>query len=182
MAVTKVVNADTLYACGFRPSVHLVMKVAFRYRKDTGFLFESVEHTKILLHFFTEKMRHFNGTVAFLCFRRGNHIFPVQTLIGLIDRNRFLVKVEVRRSQRQQLALTDTAPVEHFKGVKGNGLIHHLKGKLLIFLFRPEQHFPVLLASHISYLCGWIGSQLVVAHNVIEDSRKLIVQRLQISL
>ena len=106
----------------------------------------------------------------------------MQTLIGLVDRDRFLVKVEVRRSQRQQLALTDTAPVEHFKGVKGNWLVHHLKGKLLIFLFRPEQHFPVFLAAHISHLCGGIGAQLVVAHSMVEDSGKLIVQRLQIGL
>ncbi len=60
-------------------------------------------------------MRHFDGAVAFLCFRRGNHILPVQTLIGLVDRDRFLVKVEVRWGQSQQLAFTDIAPVEHLK-------------------------------------------------------------------
>ena len=73
------------------------MKIAFRYRKDTVFLFESVEHTEIFLHFLTEKMRHFNGAVAFLCFRRSNHIFSVQTLIGLVDRDRFLVKDVYKR-------------------------------------------------------------------------------------
>ena len=93
----------------------------------------TVEHTEIFLHFLAEKMRHFNGAVAFLCFRCSNYIFPVQTLIGLVDRDRFFVKIEISGSQRQQLPLTNTAPVEHFKGVKGNRLIHHLKGKLLVF-------------------------------------------------
>ncbi len=67
--VSQIVNADMLYACGFRTSVHLVIKVAFRYRKDTVYLFETVEYTEIFLHFLAEKMRHFNGAVAFLCFR-----------------------------------------------------------------------------------------------------------------
>ena len=182
VAVTKVVNADTLYACGFRPSVHLVMKIAFCHRENTVFLFKTVEHTEIFLHFLAEKMRHFNGAVAFLCFRCSNYIFPVQTLIGLVDRDRFFVKIEISGSQRQQLPLTNTAPVEHFKGVKGNRLIHHLKGKLLVFFFRPEQHFPVFLASHIPHLCGGIRTQLVVAHSMVEDSGKLIVQRFQIGL
>ena len=48
MAVTKVVNTDALHACGFRPSVHLVMKIAFRYRKDTVFFLQAIEHTEIL--------------------------------------------------------------------------------------------------------------------------------------
>ena len=33
--VTEIVNADTLHACRLCPSVHLVMKIAFRYCKDT---------------------------------------------------------------------------------------------------------------------------------------------------
>ena len=52
-----------------------------RCRKDTVFLFESVEHAEILLHLLAEKMRHFGGTVTFLCFRRSNHIFSLQALI-----------------------------------------------------------------------------------------------------
>ena len=119
--MTKVVNTDTLHACDFRTSVHLVMKVAFRYCKDTVFLFEAVEHTEIFLHLLTEKMRHFDSAVAFLCFRRGNHIF-----------------------------------------------VHHLKGKLLVLLFRPEQHFPVFLTAHISHLCGRIRTQLIIAHSMVE--------------
>ena len=43
MAVPQIVNSYTLYACGFRPSVHLVMKIAFCYRKDTVFLFQTIE-------------------------------------------------------------------------------------------------------------------------------------------
>ena len=95
MAVPQIVNSYTLYACGFRPSVHLVMKIAFRYRKNTVFFLQAIEHTKILLHFLTEKMRHFNRAVAFLCFRCSNHIFAVQTLIGFVNRDRFLIKVEI---------------------------------------------------------------------------------------
>ena len=97
--VTEIVNADTLHACRLCPSVHLVMKIAFRHRKDTVFLLQSVKHTEIFFHFLTQKLRHFNRAVALFRFRRSNHILPFQTLIGFIDCDCFLIKVEICRSQ-----------------------------------------------------------------------------------
>ena len=79
----------------FAPSVHLVMKIAFRYCKDTVFLLQSINHTEILFHFFTQKFGHFNGAVAFFRFRGSNHILSFQTLIGFIDCDCFLIKVKI---------------------------------------------------------------------------------------
>ena len=45
--------------------------------------------------------------------------------VGFIDRDRLPFKIEICRGQRQQFSLTDAAPIQHFKSVEGNRLVHH---------------------------------------------------------
>ena len=84
-----------------------------------------IEHFDILLHFFAEKRGHFYGTVAFRCFRACNNITPFGTVVRLADRDRLLLEIKISSSKSQQLTGTDTAPVKHFKSIKGTWLIHH---------------------------------------------------------
>ena len=112
--------------------------------------------------------------------RIGDDISAVNPLIGLRDRDRFALKVEICRCERQELALTDASPVEHFKGIEGNGLVHDRKGKLLIFLLRPEEHFPASGLTHVADLCRRILMQPVILHRMIENGAELIVERFQI--
>ena len=79
-------------------------------------------------------------------------VITVEPLIGLVDSHSAVLKVKVCRGQGQRLTLTDAAPIQHFKGIERNRLVHHFCGKLLVFLFRPEQHLPAFLVAHISGL------------------------------
>ena len=66
MAVSQIVDSDTLDPCCFCPSVHFPVQIALVDGEDTVFLFQLVLHLEELLHFFAEKIRHLDGAVAFL--------------------------------------------------------------------------------------------------------------------
>ena len=118
-----------------------MVEIAFRDGENALLLLDTVEHPQVILHLVTEEVGHFNGAVAFLRLWRGNDVLAVEPLIGLADFHRPGLKVKVCRGQGQQFPLPNTTPVEHFKGVVGNGLVHHGICKLLVLRFRPEQHF-----------------------------------------
>ena len=125
-------------------------------REDAAVRFQSVKLLEIVLHLVTEEVRHLDYAIAFLRFRSSNNVLALQALIGFIDAERFLLKIEVRRRQCQQLTLADTAPVQDFKGVVQHGLVHHGVDEFEVFFLRPEQHFLRLLAAHIPGLCSGI--------------------------
>ena len=154
-------DSDPLDPCGLGASVHFVMKIAFCDFKQTVNLADPVELFHIVLHFFAEKLRHLDRPVTFRRFLVSDDVPATDTLIGFADRDRLPVKIEIRRGQRQQFTLPDAAPIQHFKGIERNRLVHHFGGKLLIFLFRPEQHLPAFLIAHISGLRCRICPQIV---------------------
>lgn len=73
VAVSQIVDSDTLDPCGFCPSVHFPVQIALVDGEDTVFLFQPVLHLEELLHFLTEKIGHLNGAVTFLGLGRGYH-------------------------------------------------------------------------------------------------------------
>ena len=79
---------------------------------------DAVKHFDVILDFLGQKLRHGDDPIALFSFGSGNQILTVQPLVRLVDRHGALLKVEVRRSQSQQLPLPDTAPVEHLKGIE----------------------------------------------------------------
>lgn len=68
VAMSQIVDSDALDACCLCTPVHLMMEIAFGYRENTIFLFQTVLHFEKLLHLLAEKVGHLNGAVAFLCF------------------------------------------------------------------------------------------------------------------
>ena len=80
---------------------------------------DSVEHLDVILDFFGQKLRHGNDPIALFRLWGSNQVLAVQPLIGFVDGNGTLLEVKVRRGQSQQLPFSDTAPVEHLKGVEG---------------------------------------------------------------
>lgn len=180
MAVSQIVDSDALYPCGIGPSVHFMMKVALGYHEHTVMFSDTVELTDEVLHLLRKKIRHLHNTVALGGFRIGDNILPLDTLIGLCDRDRLLLKVEIGRREGEKFTLTDTAPVQHFKGIERNRLVHHHLCELLVFLLRPEQNLPVLRFSHIACLGCGIARKPVELYCIVEHSTELIVKRFQI--
>ena len=99
VTVPQIVDSDALDSGGLGASVHLVMEIAFGHGENAVLLFQPVEHSKIVLHFLAEKLRHLDGTVALPGFRAGNYILAVKLLIGLVDPHSAVLKVKIRRSQ-----------------------------------------------------------------------------------
>ena len=180
MAVTNIMNSDPLYSCLLRASFHLPVEVALRERKYPVMLAYVVEHPQIVLHFIRQELRHGDYPITLLRFRLGDHILTVYPVICLRDGYRILLKIEIGRSQRQQLPFPDAAPIEHFKSVVGNGLVHHAFSKPKILLFRPEQHFTVFLLAHASGLLAGILPEVIIPYRMVEDGAELIVDGFQV--
>ena len=144
MAVSQIVDSDPLDPCGLGTSVHFVMKIAFRNFKQPIIFADSVELFYIVLHFFTEELRHLDCPVTFRRFRVSDDVPATDTLIGFVDRDRLSVKIKICRGQCQQFTLPDAAPVEDLKSVIGLRLVHHDLCELEVLLLRPEKHFLVL--------------------------------------
>ena len=109
---------NTLNPCDFAPSLHFVLEIVLCNREQAVAFLQLVEHIDILLHFLAENIGHYDSAVALFGFRAGDYIFLVNSLIGFVYRNRFRLEIKVVRRKRQKLALSYTAPIEHFKGVK----------------------------------------------------------------
>src|SRR5699024_10536506 len=152
VGVPQVVYSDPLDPSLFRPPVHLPVEVGFCHRENAVGGFHPIQALDIVPHFFTEENGHLNDPVALRCLGAGNHILGLERLAGLGDRDSLFPKVEVFMSEGQQLPRANAAPVEHFKGVIGEGLVHHGLGKFQILRLCPEQHFPSLGLSHVARL------------------------------
>ena len=152
VGVPQVVYSDPLYPGLFRTPVHLPVEVGFCHRENAVGGLHPIQALDIVSHFFTEESGHLNDPVALRGLGVGNHILALNPLVGLGDGDGLFLKVEVARSEGQQLPLPDAAPVEHFKGVIGKGLVHHGLGEFQILRLCPEQHFPSLWLSHIARL------------------------------
>ena len=101
--VTKIMDADTLDSCNLCPSVHLMVQIRLGNLEQPFILPNLIQHTNILLHFLTQKLRHFNCPVTFLGFRCGNHIPAIQPLIGLIDGQLLTLEIKVLWCKGKQL-------------------------------------------------------------------------------
>ena len=144
------------------------------------FLTDLVQPTDVIPHFRYQKRRHLHNTIALGSLRISNDIPPADALIGFVDPDSALIEIEVLGSQSQELAFTDSAPVQHFEGVVGARLAHHRFNEFLELLLGPDQHFPILRFTHVSDLRCRILLQIIETDSVVEDGAELIVQRLQI--
>ena len=162
-------NPDPLYPRLFRSPVHLMVEVAFRNGENAVCRLHGVQALDVVLHFLTEESGHLNDPVALGRLGVGDNVLALDTLVGFRDGNRLLLKVEVCRGEGQQLPLPNTAPVEHIKGVVGEGLVHHGVGKFQILFLRPEQHFTPFLHPHVPGLGRRIDLEAVVADSMVKE-------------
>ena len=97
MAVTKVVNTNTLYASFLAAALHLSIEVIFCNWKQSIVQTDVILHSKIFLNFLHKETRHCDGAVTFFSFWRGNYISATDTLVGLAYCNGTFLKVKVCR-------------------------------------------------------------------------------------
>ena len=166
--------ADIMHANSFDPGrmaapINFVIEIVLCDREDTILLLHSIEGLDVFLHFLTEEFGHLNDTVALFRLRSGNHVLALEPLIGFADGHCTRLKVEVCWGEGQQFPLPDTAPVEHFKGIVGEGLVHHGVGKFQILFLRPEQHFTPFLHPHVPGLGRRIDLEAVVADSMVKE-------------
>ena len=68
VAVSQIVDSDALDACCLCTPVHLMMEIAFGYRENTIFLFQTVLHFEKLLHLLARESRAFEWCGCFSLF------------------------------------------------------------------------------------------------------------------
>ena len=68
MAVTNIVDSDTLYARFLCASCHLSVQAAFGYKEHSIVHTHIAELSELVLYFLNEKLRHGDNAVALFCF------------------------------------------------------------------------------------------------------------------
>ena len=182
MAMSEVVNSNALHAGCLAAPAHFAVQLVLTDGEDTGVAFRAMQPLDVILDLVAQEGWHLHHADAFLGFGRGDDILPVNPLIGLGDAYRTALKIEVSRSQRQHLAQTQAAPVQDFKGVIGNGLVHDGFDELVVLGLRPEKHFLLFFGAHVASLLRRVYAQSVKADGVVEQAAELVVQRLQVGL
>lgn len=143
MPVTDIMHANSFDPGRTAAPIHFVIEIILCDRKD-AILLHPIEGLDVFLHFLTEEFGHLDRANVLLCLRCSDHVLSVEPLVGFVDGYSSGFEVEVSGRQRQQLALADSAPVEHLKSVVGHrftdsnlnhtGIYLYSKGKIMIHL------------------------------------------------
>ena len=88
-------NSDAFHVGLLTASVHLVMEIVFRYRKDAADIIKSVDRFEIVLHLITQELRESYRAVTLFRLWIRYHLFSVYDLICFADPQRALLKIEV---------------------------------------------------------------------------------------
>ena len=147
VGVPQVVYSDPLYPGLFRTPVHLPVEVGFCHRENAVGGLHPIQALDIVSHFFTEESGHLNDPVALRGLGVGNHILALNPLVGLGDGDGLFLKVEVARSEGQQLCFCQ------------------YKSKKNLLLIRKKHHcfHPVMLLRTILFrLCFFFFVENVI--------------------
>ena len=118
MRVSQIMDAYALDIGFLCTSVHFVVEIAFCDGEHPIVRLDIVELFQIVLNFINEELRHLDDTVALFGFGRGNQVLSVQPLIGFCNGNGAFFKIKVSRGKSQKFTFTNTASVQHFKGIE----------------------------------------------------------------
>lgn len=104
MRVPEVVNSDALHACLRRPPLHFPLKMAFADGEDAVIALQIINGFEIVLHLLTQEFGHLDDAVALFGFGRGDQIFAVDALVGLVDGHGLFGEVKVCGGEGEKLA------------------------------------------------------------------------------
>ena len=77
VSITSFMNPDPFHSCFFCTTIHLMMKIRLCNLEYPLIRTNLIQHPDIILHFFTEKFRHFNNPVTLYGLGRCDHIPPL---------------------------------------------------------------------------------------------------------
>lgn len=183
----RVAVPDIVYADAFDPGdlaavLHLVVEKMLRVREQPVAGLEAVALFHVPLQTSAQDFRHRDHPVAFGSLGRGDHVLVPEPLVTLADGDDRLFKVDVRRSQSQQLALSHTGVVQRHKCGVGGGPVFQRFNELRELVPRPEQHLVRRLFAHAPGLVAGVFLQTVILDRVVEDGGYLVVDDPEIGL
>ena len=145
--MTNIMHTNLFHSCLLRPSLHLMVEIGFRDRKQPLVWLNVVKHFDIFPYFLTEKWRHFDCTVTLFCFRTCDNIPPFRSVKRLADCDCLLLKIKISRSECQQFCFCQ------------------YKSKKNLLLIRKKHHcfHPVMLLRTILFrLCFFFFVENVI--------------------
>lgn len=169
MAVPDIVYADAFDPGDLAAVLHLVVEKMLRVRKQPVAGLEAVALFDVPLQTNAQYFRHRDHPVAFWSLGRGDNVLVPEPLVTLADGDDRLFKVDVRRSQSQQLALSHTGVVQRHKCGVGGGPVFQRFNELRELVPRPEQHLVRRLFAHAPGLVAGVFLQTVILDRVVED-------------
>ena len=180
VGVPDVVDTNLFHTGMLAATLHLVGQVMLRVGEQPGVGLQAVALCDIVLEAILQALRNRDDTVALGSLRRGDDVLAADPLVALVDRDRGLLEVDVRRRQRQQFAFPHAGVVQRHEDGVGRGLVFDRLDECAELVFSPEQHLVGLLLAHAACLVAGILLQPVVFYRVVEDGDQLVVDDLEI--
>ena len=84
MAVSQIVYANAFYPGFFTAPIHLTVEIVFTDGENAAIRFHTIELFEIVLYLIAQKLGHLDDPVALGCFRCGDDILFVETLIRFV--------------------------------------------------------------------------------------------------
>ena len=143
-----IVNADLRDTAAFAAGAQMVFQ-EIDGSWDDPLIFLNVLCADIVHDFAVEKLRQRYVPDTVFRLWRGDNVAVVVADIGFRDLEQMLFLIDVRRSQCEQLADADAAPVEQFKGEKYAWLSGKFPNKCPVLFERPEPHCARRARTHV---------------------------------
>ena len=177
-----VMDTDLLHARRFAAALDFVVQVGFGELEEPLLRLVVVDGSGVIPDKLHNLRRHDNRAAALGCLGRLNDVLTAELRKGLCDTYRLIDKVKISECQGEKFPLSHAGIEQQREDYRRGGLVGYGWQEGLEFVQRPEGHGLPLFLAHSSTQAGGILRELVILAGVIEDSRKLIVDRLQIRL
>lgn len=175
VAVSQVVNSDSLYARSCTAALHLMSEVVLGgnehaiCRSNVGIAAE------VFLNLLFDEHRDFDDPHGLRGLGVGDEVPAADSLIRCPNVHLELVEIEGAGGERQELSYAHAGPVQNLEHDERLGLLEHGFGEPQVLVFRPEVHLASFLCTHLHGFNRGIWMEAVVARGMIEDGSELVV-------
>lgn len=88
-------NPNNRNSCLFATPFHFMFQIGFGKWENPLIRRQRIIHLKIILHFFTEELRHYNDPVTFRCFGRSYNVLLFHPVVRFIDLHGLFLKIKI---------------------------------------------------------------------------------------
>jgi len=174
VGVTQVMDTDSFDAGLLAAADHLAVEKTLCVGKQPVSRLNLITFRDVLSQAFHKRLRDGDDTVTLRCLGRPDDISAIDPLKCLVDCDRRVVQINIRRCQGTQLTDTHPCVIQCHERCVGDRFVGDRRDKLLKFRLCPELHFLGVALAHTPGFRARIFLQIVILHRIIHHRGKEI--------